>query len=142
MKVCPICGKQYSGEIPAKCDHCGYPSDKFKEYKGNPSTNFVRSTNTRTYSVSDERAVRIGAGIAFVSFIIIGTFFIFIGFMFLFGTERDLSPHLGDISSILVGVGGIVLGILTILEGWIIRCSIRIFANMSERLSSIDSKLG
>lgn len=142
MKVCPICGKQYPGELPAKCDHCGYPSEKFKEYKGNPSTNFVKTTNTRTYSVSDENAVRTGAGIIFALFIINGAFFISIGFLALFGIQNNIGLHLNNVTTLIVGIGGIVIGILIILQGWIIRGSIRIFANMSERLSSIDTKLG
>ncbi len=142
MKVCPICGKQYPGELPAKCDHCGYPSEKFKEYKSTPSNNFVKTTNTRTYSISDENAVRTGAGVIFALYIITGAIFITAGVLVIFGIQVNLGFQSSNIATLLVGVGLIIIGILIILFGWIIRGNIRIFANMSERLSSIDTKLG
>jgi len=78
----------------------------------------------------DESSVRLGADIVFVCSIIFAL--VIFGYSIYF---------LQDGFTAMFGYLGLVIGLIFILCGWIMRASIRLFANMSDRLNSIDKKL-
>ncbi|MCQ2342585.1 MAG: hypothetical protein MJZ75_03710 [Paludibacteraceae bacterium] len=119
---CPDCGMVMGEPCPDKCPKCACPSNLFK----------CIDTSETSYSNRDEQRVR---GLADGIFGVLGLFGIV---DICVGIAILVENYFG--SEIL---GGICLlsGFASIIFGVVIRSCIRLFANISERLTNIDKKL-
>ncbi len=131
--TCLDCGKKYECETaPEKCEKCGSPSTHFTaETEAAAGEDASEGSMQPNRTASDENAVRLGANIVFAVFIFIGLIMIIVGIIL--PAEGGLGSEFGIIF--------LPIGLLVLLCGWITRASIRLFANMSDRLNSIDKKI-
>lgn len=124
MYKCSKCGQVWTDDnVPERCNRCGSSIDDFVE------TQVYGNSRDYRQESSDEGTVRFAGKVVFVVYFIAGLACFITGCV------------LADKLSVGIGILTMILGVLLVLTGWIVKAFIRIFANMSERLTSIDNKL-
>ena len=127
--VCPDCGKTVEeGQVPVSCPNCGCPSSAFQEHQEPTLNNNISPALESSNNFGPEHTAN---GLAVIS-LGVGIIVVVIGLLagFILISQVDT----------MVGVLCIIFGLLFFLICLLSWAFIKLFVNMSYRLTRLDNK--